>query len=277
MLGLVHQQSTQPSFTVYVSRMFWSLKSWHRRRILKRQPLQDEVWRRVVARLNFLRGLTEDELSRLRAWVVLFLHSKKFSAADGLVFTDEMRVVIAAQACMLILNLDLDYYDDWVEIIVYPGEFIPEHEYMDEAGIVHRVHDPLSGESWHHGPVVLSWEDVAGDELTLGHSVVIHEFAHKLDMRNGEANGFPQLHGDMNRLAWSAAFSAAYADFCVRVDAGKGMGIDAYAAENPAEFFAVMSEAFFTMPHRVQQTYPSVYQQLTLFYRQDPLARHNKQ
>ncbi|MEO6696948.1 MAG: M90 family metallopeptidase [Gammaproteobacteria bacterium] len=257
--------------------MFWNLKSWRRRRILKHEPLPDEVWRRVVTRLSFLRGLTEDELARLRAWVVLFLHSKKFSTAGGLMLSDEMRVMIAAQACVLILNLDLDYYDDWVEIIVYPGGFVADHDYEDEAGIMHRAHDPLSGEAWPHGPVILSWEDVAGDELTPGHSVVIHEFAHKLDMRNGEANGFPQLHAEMSRLAWSAAFSAAYADFCMRVDAGKGTGIDSYAAENPAEFFAVMSDAFFTMPHRVQQTYPVIYQQLTLFYRQDPVARYNNQ
>lgn len=254
--------------------MFWSLKSWRRRRILKRHALPDEIWRRVVARLAFLRGLTRDELARLRDWVVLFLHEKQFSAAGGLVLTDEMRVMMAAQACVLILNLDLDYYDDWVEIIVYPDEFVPEHEYMDEAGIVHRVHAPLSGESWPHGPVILSWADVGSGEAAHGCSVVIHEFAHKLDMRNGEANGFPPLHADMRRSAWSAAFSAAYEDFCARVDAGRDTDIDPYAAENPAEFFAVMSEVFFTMPHTVQETYPAVYRQLALFYRQDPLARY---
>lgn len=225
-----------------------------------------------MARLAFLQNLTQGELARLRDWVVLFLHDKKFSAAGGLVLTDEMRAMIAAQACILILNLDLDYYDDWVEIIVYPDEFVPEHEYMDEAGVVHHVHDPLSGESWPHGPVILSWADVGG-EAVHGYSVVIHEFAHKLDMRNGEANGFPQLHADMNRLEWSTAFSAAYEDFCARVDADVDTEIDPYAAESPAEFFAVLSEAFFTMPHSVRESYPAVYQQLALFYRQDPLAR----
>ncbi len=120
--------------------MSWNFKAWRRRRTLKRQSLPEGVWRGVVARLTFLHGLTQDELDRLREWVVLFLHSKNFSAAGGLVVADEMRVMIAVQACILILNLDLDYYDDWVEIIVYPGAFIPEREYMDEAGIVHRVH-----------------------------------------------------------------------------------------------------------------------------------------
>lgn len=256
--------------------MSWNLKAWRRRRTLKRQSLPDGVWRGAVTRLAFLHGLTQDELERLREWVVLFLHSKRFSAAGGLVLTDEMRVMIAAQACILILNLDLDYYDDWVEIIVYPDEFVPGHEYMDEAGIVHRVHAPLSGESWPHGPVVLSWADASGGEAAHGYSVVIHEFAHKLDMRNGEANGFPELHGGMSRLAWSAAFSEAYSDFCTRADAGMETGIDPYAAEDPAEFFAVISEVFFGMPQIVQQTYPAVYRQLALFYRQDPLLRQSR-
>lgn len=256
--------------------MSWNLKAWRRRRTLKRQSLPDDVWRGVVARLAFLHGLTQDELDRLREWVVLFLHGKHFSAAGGLVLTDEMRVMIAAQACILILNLDLDYYDDWVEIIVYPGGFIPEREYTDEAGIVHRVHEPMSGESWPAGPVILSWEDVTGRDVAPGYSVVIHEFAHKLDMHNGAANGFPPLHGGMSRSAWSAAWSAAYGDFCARTDAGMETGIDPYAAEDPAEFFAVISEVFFCMPQIVRQTYPEVYRQLTLFYRQDPLLRQNK-
>lgn len=256
--------------------MSWNLKAWRRRRTLKRQSLPDGLWQGVVARLTFLHGLTQDELARLREWVVLFLHSKHFSAVGGLVLTNEMRVMIATQACILILNLDLDYYDDWVEIIVYPGKFIPEREYMDEAGIVHRVHEPMSGESWPAGPVILSWEDVTGRDVKPGYSVVIHEFAHKLDMRNGEANGFPELHGGMSRLAWSAAFGAAYGDFCARADAGMETGIDPYAAEDPAEFFAVISEVFFCMPQIVRQIYPEVYRQLALFYRQDPLLRQNK-
>ena len=256
--------------------MSWNLKAWRRRRTLKRQPLPDGLWRSVVARLAFLHDLTHDELARLREWVVLFLHSKHFSAAGGLVLTNEMRVMIAAQACILILNLDLDYYDDWVEIIVYPGEFIPEREYVDEAGIVHRVREPLGGESWPAGPVILSWEDVTGRDVVQGYSVVIHEFAHKLDMRNGEANGFPELHAEMSRLAWSAALGTAYSDFCTQMDTGMETDIDPYAAENPAEFFAVISEIFFGIPQIVQKTYPAVYQQLALFYRQDPLLRQSK-
>ena len=121
--------------------------------------------------------------------------------------------------------------------------------------------------------MILSWEDAAAAEQDAGYNVVIHEFAHKLDMLNGDANGFPPLHADMSREAWSDAFSRAYADFCSRVDADEATTLDSYAAEDPAEFFAVMSEAFFQAPQVVRTDYPAVYEQLALFYRQDPAQR----
>lgn len=249
------------------------VKAWYRGRVLKNESLPDDLWQQAVARLRFLRGLTSSEVKRLRECVTLFLHAKQISGAHGLVVTGEIRVTIAAQACILILNLDLDYYDGWVEIIVYPGEFVRDYEYMDEDGVAHHAREPASGESWLGGPVIVSWEDAAAVEPDEGYNVVIHEFAHKLDMLNGDANGFPPLHADMSREAWSKAFSSAYADFCVRVDADEATALDSYAAENPAEFFAVMSEAFFQTPRVVKSHYPAVYEQLALFYRQDPARR----
>jgi MtfA peptidase len=192
-----------------------------------------------------------------------------------LVVTGEMRVTIAAQACILILNLDLDYYDGWVEVIVYPGGFVRDFKYIDEDGVAHHAREPASGESWLGGPVILSWEDAATVEPDLGYNVVIHEFAHKLDMLNGDANGFPPLHANMSREAWSEVFSEAYADFCSRVDGDEATELDSYAAENPGEFFAVMSEAFFQTPRVVRSHYPAVYEQLASFYRQDPALRSN--
>lgn len=253
--------------------MVWSFKSWRRRHILRRHALPDDLWQAVVARLPFLHGLTQAELMRLRELVTLFLHAKHMSAAGGLTLTDDMRALIAVQACVPILNLDLDYYDGWVEVIVYPDEFVPEYEYMDEDGLVHHVRAPMSGEAWLGGPVILSWHDARGGHEVDGYNVVIHEFAHKLDMLNGDANGFPPLHADMNRQAWSAAFSAAYDDLRRRVEAEEHMAIDPYAAETPGEFFAVMSEAFFETPRVVQESYPEVYAQLSQFYRQDPARR----
>ena len=134
----------------------------------------------------------------------------------------------------------------------------------------------VSGESWLGGPLILSWEDVSAAEAGLGYNVVIHEFAHKLDMLNGDANGFPPLHADMSRQAWSEAFGEAYAIFAgvsMRMRRSKWIP---YAAENPAEFFAVMSEAFFEIPLSVKLHFPGVYEQLALFYRQDPAQRWRK-
>jgi Mlc titration factor MtfA (ptsG expression regulator) len=200
-----------------------------------------------------------------------------------------MQVHIAAQACILVLELGIEWYDGWTEVIVYPSQFAPEREIVDEDGIVHLTQDPMAGEAWLGGPVVLSYEDVAmtGDEeaRVAGYNVVIHEFAHKLDMRHGEPNGFPPLHAGMSRVAWRKAFTGAYEDFCQLVDEADALAerddgealdtlpIDPYGAESPGEFFAVVSEAFFETPELLEPTYPAVYEQLRLFYRQDPLAR----
>ena len=245
---------------------------WRRERILKRSALEETLWRAVLDRYPFTRVLSGAECSRLRDWVILFLHEKSIAGAGGLAIRDEMRMGIAVQACMLILNLDLDCYRGWVEVIVYPDEFVAEYEYMDEDGVVHRVEEPMSGESWLAGPVILSWADaeLRGES---SYNVVIHEFAHKLDMLNGDANGFPPLHAGMDRGEWSRVFGAAYEDFRGRVERREATGIDPYAAESPAEFFAVLSEAFFETPGAVRAEYREVYRQLAAFYKQDPAAR----
>lgn len=244
---------------------------WRRARILKRAALDEKLWLGTIERYPFLRALSNAEHTRLRNTVVLFLHEKSIHGAAGLEIRDEMRVSIAAQACILILNLDLDYYRGWIEVVVYPDEFVATYEFVDEDGVAHVVQEPMSGESWLQGPVILSWADARG--AGYGYNVVIHEFAHKLDMLNGDANGFPPLHADMSREIWSRVFAAAYEDFCARVDRGEDSLIDSYAAESPAEFFAVTSEAFYEIPRAVQASYPEVYRQLALFYRQDPAAR----
>ncbi len=253
--------------------MFDRFRKWRRERIVTRARLDAGLWHSVVASLPFLRGLTASECERLRACVVLFLHVKSIHGAGGLELDERMQLTIAAQACLLVLNLDIDYYRGWVEVIVYPDEFVPAGEYTDEAGVVHTAHEPLAGEAWLQGPLILSWADVAPADDGSGVNVVIHEFAHKLDMLNGDADGFPPLHKGMSRAAWWDAFNAAYADFCTRVEAGEELAIDPYAATSPGEFFAVMSEAFFEIPHAVRDLYPGVYHQLQLFYRQDPIQR----
>ncbi|SDY00283.1 zinc-dependent peptidase [Nitrosomonas sp. Nm33] len=253
--------------------MSWGLKNWWRQHILKHEPIAEISWQNALAQLHFLQGLTQSEIIQLRQWATIFLHDKKINGAQGLIVTEEIRVMIAAQACILILNLDLDYYRDWLEIIVYPGKFILDYEYTDELGIVHAVHMAASGESWLAGPVILSWEDVTDINNKQGHNVVIHEFAHKLDMLNGAANGFPPLHSNMDPHLWTAVFSKAFETFREQVDNEEELIIDPYAATSPAEFFAVLSEAFFVKPCATKQHFPQVYQQLSAFYRQNPAMR----
>lgn len=246
---------------------------WRRAWILKHARFNASAWRETLNRYTFVRVLPDTELARLRQLVILFLHEKAIHGAGGLVIRDEMRMAIAVQACILILNLDSASYSGWSEVIVYPGQFVAQYEYMDEDGVVHHIREPMTGESWLRGPVILSWEDARGPDQGTGYNVVIHEFAHKLDMLNGDANGFPPLHADMSREGWSRAFGAAYEDFCRRVDRGEPTLIDPYAADDPAEFFAVTSEAFFEIPQTLQAGYAEIYRQLALFYRQDPLLR----
>lgn len=254
--------------------MIWqAFREWRQNRILRRHALQTDAWNSTVAALPLMKGLSSDELRRLRELATLFLYHKDVTAAAGHHLQDDVRLKIAAQACLPVLNLGLDYYAGWVSVIVYPNEFVPEHRYMDEAGVVHVTRDIMIGESWERGPVILSAADAERSGNLDGVNVVIHEFAHKLDMLNGQADGYPPLHRGMSSAAWAQAFSRAYEDFCNHVHAGAETAIDPYAAENPAEFFAVLSEVFFETPKVLLQQYPEVYQQLAAFYRQDPASR----
>lgn len=238
--------------------------------MLRRHGIDEKLWRRTVLALPFLGELDRDDAARLRELTLLFLAEKAFSGAQGLALTDAMRVAIAAQACLPILNLGLDWYDDWVGVVVYPGDFRVRRRDIDASGVVHEWDDALAGEAMPGGPVVLSWDSAAN---AADMNVVIHEFAHKLDMRNGAADGLPPLHADMDRRAWHAAFQVAYEGFRDALDRVRDTWLDPYAAEHPSEFFAVLSEAFFEQPQETRRRYPDVYDQLSLFYRQDPAAR----
>ena len=251
--------------------MFGWLKTWRRKRALRRTALDPALWRHVTRALPFLHGLTTEEMRRLRDCSVLFLEEKEMHGARGFVPTDAVRLSIAVQACLPILNLGLDAYSGWVGIVIYPGEFRVRRREMDETGVVHEYDDELSGEAWSGGPVILSWQDIKLGEA--GYNVVIHEFAHKLHMLRGDMDDFPLPHAHMDRDAWLTAWDAAYDAFCHQVDRGIDTVIDPYASEQPAEFFAVLSEAFFTLPKAVRSIYPQLYAQLVLFYKQDPATR----
>ncbi|MFP5382130.1 MAG: zinc-dependent peptidase [Gammaproteobacteria bacterium] len=252
--------------------MSW-LRRWRRERALRRHLLPYDDFLQTVDALPILDGLADDELQRLCEQASLLIAGKAFSAAGGAEVDDELQRVIAVQACLLTLNLDETSYDGWSEIILYPEEFLRDREEVDEAGVVHHSRDILAGESWHGGPLVLSLADVGMSGQRDGFNVVLHEFAHKLDMLNGDANGFPPLHRGMDAAAWARDFGAAYENLCTRVEAGEDTPIDPYATYDPGEFFAVLTEAFFETPHVVHAEYPAIYAQLRGFYRQHPLAR----
>lgn len=236
------------------------------------QEITEAAWHEAMA-LPVFQGLDSGERVRLHDLASELLRDKTFSGAGGMVVDTGVMTLIGALASLPVLNLGYGRYTGWEEIIVYPGEFVPEREMTDEAGIVHHVRQPMSGEAWEGGPMVLSWQDVLWSGQGEGFNVVIHEFAHKLDMKNGGVNGQPSLPADMRPEDWSMTLADAYADFCQRVDADEETVIDPYAAESPAEFFAVLSEYFFEAPDLLMQAYPAVYAQLKRFYRQDPLAR----
>ncbi|MCL4681684.1 MAG: zinc-dependent peptidase [Rhodocyclaceae bacterium] len=226
-------------------------------------------WARVEAGLPFLDQLAPADRARLRAMALEFIAQKEWHGAQGIRLTPDIQLSVALQACLPVLELGLDSYCGWVGIIVYPGDFVIPRRQMTEDGVVHEFDDEVAGEAWEGGPVLLSWFD--DPQEADGMNVVIHEFAHKLDMLNGPPDGLPPLHEGMRRQAWIDAFEPAYADFCDRVDAGEETWIDPYAAESPAEFFAVTSEVFFEAPEVLRAEYPAVYDQLRQFYRQDPL------
>ena len=255
--------------------MFDALRRWRRERVLRTQAIPDALWREALEALPFLAILTDAELARLREKVVLFLAAKSIVGAGGHAVTPVQRVIIALQACVLVLNLDIAYYDGWESVVVYPDEFVPGWEWEDEAGVVHVNDGPLAGEAMENGPVILSWADVEAsqDWEATGMNLAIHEFAHKLDMRDGDANGCPPLPPEMAPHVWKRAMLSAYEDFERQVTRTARTAIDPYAAESPAEFFAVLSEIFFVEPKLLLLEYPEVYEQFVRFYRQDPAAR----
>jgi hypothetical protein len=255
--------------------MNW-LARWRRNRVLRSHLVPLDGFQDAVERLPVLQGLTPDELVQLRESASLLLVDKTFSNAGGAAVEDSTRLAIALQACLLTLHLGDDSYRGWNEIILYPDEFLRPREEVDEAGVVHVSRDILAGESWHGGPLVLSLADVKASGQADGFNVVLHEFAHKLDMLNGDANGFPPLHRGMSAASWAHDFSHAYADLCDRLDAGEDTAIDPYAASDPAEFFAVLTEIFFETPALLHAEYPAVYGQLQQFYRQHPLQRRGE-
>lgn len=238
---------------------------------LKKYRIDASTWSDALHGASALRHLDVQEQDRLKELTQAFLRRKSIEPVQGLQLDESMRVNIAAQACLLILNLKLDMYSDFRSVIVYPGAFRVNHPHIDSAGVHHSDDLVLSGEAWLHGPVVLSWDGITQPHS--GSNVIIHEFAHKLDGLNGVHNGFPPLNPKQSPSKWSRIFNAGFTEFNQQLLCGQPPAIDPYAAENPAEFFAVTSEAFFEMPWLLRSSFPDVYDQLAAFYGQDPISR----
>jgi hypothetical protein len=253
--------------------MFRFIRNWLDRRAIAQSSITPVEWNAAFAALPLLDGLSGQEKSTLRELAILFLRRKSIEGAQGLVITQAMTLIVALQACLPVLALGLECYAGWSSIIVYPSGFAPQRVVHDEDGVEHHTQDQLSGEAWQRGPVVLAWDRTEYAGYVDGCNLVIHEFAHKLDMQNGVANGFPPLHADMDRAAWTRAFSTGFDDFQRRCARGEDIGIDHYAATSPAEFFAVLSEIFFERPDLLRHHYGEVFEQMKCYYRQDPLPR----
>jgi hypothetical protein len=264
-----------------------------RLRAMDRVEIDDALWSAAVDALPFLRRLHAEELRALRDLAQHFLADKEMAAAGELQLTAAMQVNIAAQACLPVLKLGLEAYRGWTSIVVYPDEFLVPREITDEAGVVHEYVEPIAGEAWDGGPLLLSWADVQSTE---GHyNVVIHEFTHKLDMANGDADGLPPFdrrrHAGLSPTHWRRVLDDAFerlnaeldlieAEIPADVDPDSpaadayyaNLPLDPYAATNPGEFFAVSSESFFVAPQRLRDAFPDWYALLASYFLQDPLA-----
>ncbi|MGD9772746.1 zinc-dependent peptidase [Diaphorobacter sp.] len=281
-----------PAFLALLA-LFRPLVHLARRLHARVAPVPDisaSLWLQILQRHAFLARLPLHDQAKLRALAALFLQRKQFTGAHGLVVTDAMAVSIAAQACLPLLHWGaparaLDWYDDFVGIVVHPAEAVARRQAVDEAGVVHHYHEVLLGEAMERGPVMLSWPavDGAGQASQGGHrdatSVVIHEFVHKIDMKNGPADGCPPLPGGFMgttsaraaHAAWRAAWEPAYEQFREQVIIAERFGgqwpwLDAYGATAPAEFFAVACEAYFVHRERFAQELPALAPVLDAFF-----------
>lgn len=252
-----------------------------RRRVLLAQPFPNEWLRYLHQNVRHYALLTADEQSKLRDDLRIFIADKYWELAAGkfngtVEVTDEMKVTIAAQACLLTLNIaDHDYYSRVRTVLVYPNAFIAPQPRHGPGGVVSEG-SINSGEAWYRGPIIISWADaLAGGRGQMGgHNLVLHEFAHALDMMDGLVNGTPQLNGRAQYARWHEVMTAEYERLVAAYQRGEPSLLDQYGATNVGEFFAVVTECFFEQGVFLKQFHPALYEVLRNYYRQDPAERH---
>jgi len=244
------------------------------RRILETCRIGDRHWRKAVEGRPIFRRLGASQGELLRDLSSIFLAEKDFHEPPGADVPEEIRILIAAYACLPILELGIRWYDDWSSLILTPREYRVEKREVDDSGVVHEYSDRAAGEVLELGPVVLSVSDVL--DAGGGYNVVIHEMAHKIDRRNGALDGMPPLEGRIDPDLWRRTFSQAFDSLTTSADSrrpGRSLlqgRLDSYATQDPVEFFAVMCEYFFDRPHRLLRVFPGVYRLLAAFFLQDP-------
>lgn len=249
--------------------------------LFKRQRREDirngrfpEEWLAILERnVPLYSRLPEADQRELQGHILIFLAEKRFEGCGGLVLTDEIRVTIAAQACLLLLHRETGYYPDLRSILVYPSSFISPVTERTAYGVVIERDMVRLGESWNHGYVVLSWDDVRSGAADIhdGHNVTLHEFAHQLDEEDGSANGAPLMEQRSHYVTWARILSAAFEELRNDTIFGNETVLDSYGATSPAEFFAVATETFFEKPHQLRAKHPELYDELRRYYHQDPV------
>jgi Mlc titration factor MtfA (ptsG expression regulator) len=249
-----------------------------RRERLRAQPFPD-AWRTILDRnVPYYRCLTPEDQAELQGHIQVFIAEKNFEGLGKppVKITDEVRVTIAAQACMLLLHRDTDYYRSLKSILVYPSRYMAPTKEQVGVGMVLEGANVRAGESWHRGSVVLSWSDVQAGTADAcdGQNVVFHEFAHQIDSESGAVEGAPALESKTMYQAWARAFEREYSAHLRDLRFGKPTFLGAYAGTNPAEFFAVATERFFERPWDLKAHHPDIYEQMKTFFRQDPADRY---
>lgn len=246
----------------------------YRRKKIQQQPFP-AAWRQILKhRMPYFRALPADLQLQLKKLIQVFVAEKQFVGCADLVVTDEMKVTIAAQACLLLLNKPAHYYPKLKQILIYPAAFVVPTAQSDTAGVVSEMAQVRLGESWQTGQIILSWVDTLKSAAICndGHNLVIHEFAHQLDQLKGQATGAPLLSSTQAYQEWSLVLSHEFEQLQKQLAQGLPTLFDSYAATNPAEFFAVISEVFFEQPDLFAAQHPALYQQLRSFYALDPLS-----
>lgn len=280
--GLVSDVSVAsplPLLIVVVLAGLWVVWLWRqpRRQAHCRERLQaapfPEAWERILRRrVPLTRSMPPDLLAQLKRHIQVFVAEKAFIGCEGQPITDEVRITVAAQACLLLLNRPTDYYPRLRQILVYPRAFWVPRTQPDEHGLVHADDELRAGESWDEGQVILAWDE-ARDGARIpddAFNVVLHEFAHQLDAENGLSNGAPDLGSPQRHARWAEVMRAAFADLQGQVARGEETVLDPYGASEPVEFFAVATEAFFERAQDLKQVQPALYAELAGFYRVDP-------